>query len=284
MKFTWGQILFGIPNERKVLDNNYFEKISDTEKVWKIFNEVLNSSSKHVEIDFSNCTNISTTGLTILASLGPLCNNDGRKISIELGRNIEWSDKLSKSMSFVERKTKKLKDIPFRIIQDEQSIKNTLNDLKLIEDINILPLEVFNEIYSKLFELCSNACEHGKNSIGAVCNGSFDKQFFTFTVFDFGKGIKGNVNEHLKEKLSTKEALKWAFQSSNSTCQNIECPRGAGFTIIFDFIQKYKGQLIIYTDDIYYSYKNNISYFKKLDFSVKGTLITATINIGGLNE
>lgn len=284
MKFTWGYNLFGIPNERIVLDNNYFAQINDTEKVWSIFNNVLKSSSKHIEIDFSKCTHISNTGLTILASLGPLCNYYGRRISIELGNNVEWSKKLSNSMSFVEKDGKMIKDIPFRIINDEYSIKEMLNDLKLIQDINDLPLEIFSEIYSKLFELCSNACEHGKNSIGAVCNGSYDKKYFTFTVFDFGKGIRNNVNDHLKDNLSAREALRWAFQPSNSTRQNVECPRGAGFTIIFDFIQKYKGQLIIYTDDIYYSFKNNKSYFKKMDFLIKGTLITATINIGGSNE
>ena len=83
-----------------------------------------------------------------------------------------------------------------------------------------------------------------------------------------------NVSE-----LSTKEALEWAFTESNSTKQKPGFPRGAGFTTTFGFINKYNGQLILYTDDICCVYKDDKCYYKELDFSVLGTLITVTIKL-----
>ena len=44
MKFGWGKGLFDKPNDTIKLEDTYFEKLVDTEKVWKIFNSVLNSS------------------------------------------------------------------------------------------------------------------------------------------------------------------------------------------------------------------------------------------------
>lgn len=279
MKFGWGQGLFDKPNKKVELADNYFEKIDDTENVWEIFNSILKSNLNHIELDFSKCNSISNTGLTILAALGPLCENKGRKISIEFGNKTELCKKLTKYVPTNNIKSNKLKDIPFKFLETEDVIPSILEDLNLIEEIASLDKILRDEISSRLYELCINACEHGKNEIGAVCNGTCNNQYFTFTVFDFGNGIKENVNTHLKQNLSTEEALKWAFTSSNSTLQSLEFPRGAGFTTIFKFVEKYHGQFILYTDNIYCSYKNNKYYFKKIKTPIIGTLITITINI-----
>ncbi len=279
MRFSWGYNFLGKPNHIIKLENNYFEKISDTDKVWKIFDEVRKSTEKNIELNFSECTSISNTGLTILAALGPLCNQNNKEISLDVGNNSEWIDSLIDNSILEKENTKKKKTIPFRLINDENTINGVLRDLRFIEDIKNLSVPFFSEIYSKLYELCANACEHGKNNIGAVCNGSCNKQYFTFTVFDFGIGIVKKVNTYFDNKLSSREALEWAFKYSNSTLQDLSLPRGAGFTLIFDFIQKYKGQLIIYTNNMYYSFKNGKAYFKELDFFVPGTLITITISI-----
>ncbi len=263
------------PNKRFELKENYFEKLNDTEKIWEIFDSVLNSPLNSIELDFSKCKNLSNTGLTILASLGPLCSAKNRSVTICPGKNFEWMGRLVP----ISRKTSKLKWIPFKSIKDEESIENILDDLNTIEGVSDLPKEIRSEIRSRIYELCINAYEHGKNKNGAVCNGIYDRQEFTFSVFDFGEGIKNNVNTYLNKELTTIETLEWAFKYSNSTCQNITIPRGAGFTTIFDFVQKYKGQFTLYTDNIYCSYKNGKYYYKELEYVVPGTLITVTISI-----
>lgn len=279
MKFGWGKGLFDKPDNTIELEDTYFEKLVDTEKVWKIFNDVLNSSLNHIELDFTKCNNISNTGLTILAALGPLCESKERKISIEFGNKTDWTKKLTKYAPFTQTKVNKLKGIPFNLFKIEDEIPVMLEDLKLIDEISKLDPLVQSEIFSRLYELCTNASEHGKNNIGTVCNGTYDNNYLTFTVFDFGNGIKENVNLHLGKELSTEEAVRWAFKSTNSTAQSLTMPRGAGFTTTFDFVKKFNGQFILYTGDISCRFNKGKFYFKKLDFSVLGTLITVTLDL-----
>lgn len=281
MKLLWGHNFFGKPNKKIIIEDNYFEKLVDTEKVWVKFLEIYNSDLSHIELDISKCSYISNTGITILAALGPICENKGRKISIEYGNKTELANLFTKFEPFTQTPIKKLKGIPFRRFKNEKEILKVLDDLNLIEEIATLDKERRDEIHSRLYELCTNACEHGVNDIGTVCNGTIimNKNYLTFTVFDFGKGIKDNVNDHLKSELSTKEALEWAFTESNSTKQKPGFPRGAGFTTTFGFVNKYNGQLILYTDDICCVYKDGKCNYKELDFSVLGTLITVTIKL-----
>lgn len=279
MKFGWGMGLFDKPNDTIKLEDSYFEKLIETEKVWKIFNSVLNSSLNHIELDFTNCNKISNTGLTILAALGPLCKSKGRKISIEIGNKTDWTKKFTKYAPFTQSKLNKLKEIPFNLFQTNEEAEEILKGLNLIEEISKLDQSIQSEIFSRLFELCTNSAEHGKNDIGTVCNGTYNNNYLTFTVFDFGNGIRENVNAHLKKELSTEEAVRWAFKGSNSTAQSLTMPRGIGFTTTFDFIKKFNGQFILYTGDISCRFNKGRFYYKNLDFSVLGTLITVTLDL-----
>lgn len=56
-------------------------------------------------------------------------------------------------------------------------------------------------------------------------------------------------------------------------------PRGAGFTTILNFINKYKGHIIIFTNNTYCYIKNNNRHFQKLNSKIPGTLITISICI-----
>lgn len=83
----WGKPFSDKIDYKFTLTDSYFEQLSDTSKVLDLFNSILNSNFKTVELDFSNCTSISVTGTTILAALGPLLNTQKRKIKIEYGNN-----------------------------------------------------------------------------------------------------------------------------------------------------------------------------------------------------
>lgn len=274
MKLFWRHSSSEKSDNKITLESNYTERISDIKKIFDIFHDVLESQHKKIELDFSNCNKISITGINILAALGPLCYKQKRHILLEIGNNQYIYNRFKN-----DGLAKNSKAIPFRKFDNETGIISTLEILKTIPDISNLPQSFYNEIWSRLYELCSNANEHGKNDVGAVCNGFCDKGYLTFSVFDFGKGITNNVNEHLNKNLNTTECIKWALEEANSTKQSLITPRGAGFSTTIDFIKKYKGKLVLCTGDIYCIIKNNNIHFQKLNRPILGTLITISICI-----
>lgn len=277
MKFFWG-FSGNEPDNKIKLTNQYFEKGSDTKQIIDIFNNIYQSNNKVTLLDFSTCSNISTTGFTILAALGPLLQKKGRQIYIESGNNIE----LNNRFLFDKISPKSKKHIPFRLFKTQKSVIEVLNDLVYIPELNSLKdnnLDRYQEIWCRLYELCSNANEHGENNIGAVCNGICNNGYLTFTVFDFGKGIAEIVNTHNKASWSTKECIEWALDKANSTKQSLTVPRGAGFSTLINFTNKYKGQMIVCTGDTYCTLKNNRKHFQTLNQNILGTIITICICI-----
>ena len=256
------------------LTNQYFEKIDDTKKVIDTFNSVLNSNEKVIELDLSKCTHISVTGGTILAALAPLINAKKRKLIIHLNPDTQICNHFLHS----EKPNEKVKTLPFSLLTNT-TIKKVLDELKNIPDMRELEQSFYCEIWSRCYELCLNANEHADNSLGAACNAYCDNGYFTFTVFDFGNGILKNVKEYLDSDITTEDAVRWALEKAHSTKQSIDMPRGAGFPATINFINKYKGQMILCTGDIYCIIKNNNKHFQKLDSSIIGTLITISIRI-----
>ena len=88
MKFFWG-ISGSEPDNKIKLTQQYFEKFSDTKQIIDIFNSIYHSTNKVTLLDFSSCINISTTGFTILAALGPLLQKKGRQILISSPKFLE---------------------------------------------------------------------------------------------------------------------------------------------------------------------------------------------------
>lgn len=182
MKLLWPKSLshsYEKPDYNIILDKNYTETVADIKKIFDIFNNVRSSKYNKIELDFSKCNKISATELNILAALGPLCSN--KKIYIETGNNENIFNCISPYNKG------KNKAIPFKRFDSEEAIISNLQTLKDIPDISQLPKEFYDEIWSRLYELCSNANEHGHNSIGAVCNGSCENNILNFSVFDFGE-------------------------------------------------------------------------------------------------
>lgn len=277
MKFGWG-ISKTDPDNKVKLTNQYFERISDTKEIFSIFYKILNSNNKVTLLDFSECSKISTTGFTILAALGPLLQAQNREIHIESGNNEELTTRFLN----IKNSKKYRKDIPFKLLKNQKSIEETLNNLELIPELAELKQKELNrylEIWSRLYELCSNANEHGENEIGAVCNGVCNKGILTFSVFDFGKGLTKIINQHNNTNWKTRECIEWALDKANSTKQSLIVPRGAGFSTTINFVNKYKGQLILCTGDTYCIIKNKKKHYQKLEQTMFGTIITISICI-----
>lgn len=138
-----------------------------------------------------------------------------------------------------------------------------------------------NEIVGKVWEIYSNAFEHGKDGIGVFTCGEHIKNDLILTVVDFGKGIPVKVREFFKADsdvdmaLST-NCLKWAFQPGHTTsCDNIA--RGLGLDFLKEFIILNHGKLEIYSNDGYVLIeKEDIEYSDKLTF-FDGTVVHITL-------
>lgn len=134
MGFIWRKGLKEKPDKRITLTDKYFEKIDDTRKVFDIFNDVLNSEDKLIELDFSLCKHISVTGITILAALAPLISKQGRKLIIHLNENnIEFS----KHLFYEERNNQEIKTLPFTLLND-RTVVDVLDGLKRIPAMKCL--------------------------------------------------------------------------------------------------------------------------------------------------
>lgn len=272
MKNYFWNLFFPKAELTKELNDSYFETISDLKKIFDIFNEIYTSNKSLIEIDLTNCTHLSLTGVTMLASLGPLCPEKNIKITTNNSTIEEYFENISPSI--------KKKHIPFKLFKNEPTSKKILEELKDIPEINKLDEEIYFEIYSKLYELCSNSLEHGKNSIGTVCNGMYDQGYLIFSVFDFGVGIFESVNSAKNNSFSNaKDAIEWALSDYNSSKQSSDTPRGIGFSNIINFVNKYNGHLIICTSNQYCIIKGNKKHFSELKASIPGTLITVVIKL-----
>jgi hypothetical protein len=105
-------------------------------------------------------------------------------------------------------------------------------------------------IVSNVLEIYTNAFSHSQSPIGVFSCGQHypQEKRLALTAIDFGVGIVSNVRSmsHLS-KLSTEEALQWAFQSGNSTRTGIT--GGTGLTLLHSFIAQNRGTLTICTND-----------------------------------
>jgi anti-anti-sigma regulatory factor len=106
------------------------------------------------------------------------------------------------------------------------------------------------EIVSNVLEIYANAFDHSQSPIGVFSCGQHypQEKRLALTAIDFGVGIVSNVRSISRlNTLSTEEALRWAFQSGNSTRTGIT--GGTGLTLLHSFIAQNRGTLTICTND-----------------------------------
>lgn len=145
-----------------------------------------------------------------------------------------------------------------------------------------------NSLKSKIFEIFSNAFTHGESEIGVFTCGYFNESNdFSFSVYDAGIGIYGNVNKYIEEypesqineiKLDHSGALRWALQKGNSTLNGkVDFPRGAGLYSLESFVKANKGKIYLTSQSGYCLIDGEDKEFYNLSKPIIGTLFSMVI-------
>jgi hypothetical protein len=104
-----------------------------------------------------------------------------------------------------------------------------------------------NAIRGRVWEIYSNSFEHSGSQLGLFTCGQHypaAKQL-GLCVVDFGIGIPEKVRRFRGVRLKPEDALRWAFESGNSTDPGIG--RGLGLDVLRDFVGLNHGRLDVYS-------------------------------------
>jgi uncharacterized protein YneR len=133
-----------------------------------------------------------------------------------------------------------------------------------------------NEISGQMWEMFTNAFEHGQSPIGVMtCGQHFPKnKELVLAVADFGVGIPSNVRLFLHDLgLSGAEAMRWAFRAGHSTSSQSGFARGMGLDFLKAFVQKNDGIMQIISHDGYARIDAKSESFDNLQPFFEGTLV-----------
>lgn len=135
-----------------------------------------------------------------------------------------------------------------------------------------------------VFEVFQNAVIHSESKVGLFICGQFypTLQRLDLTIADAGIGIRNNVRRHLREKISSVEAIRWALQEGNTTKRRGQ-PGGVGLKFLKDFIELNGGKIQIASRYGFYEYNKGSETFLKLTADFPGTVVNLEINTGDTN-
>lgn len=134
------------------------------------------------------------------------------------------------------------------------------------------------EIVGKVVEIYVNAFEHGTSPVGVMSCGQHypNLKKTKLTVVDFGVGIPTTVRRFLKKpKMPVEKALRWAFESGNTTKPSIG--RGMGLDLLRSFVQANDGKLEILSHDGYVLIDKEHEQFSARTAFFQGTVVNITL-------
>jgi len=262
-----------------VLKDKYTEQLSDIRNMFAIQRQVVETYSKDIKIDATNCTYISPTCLIVLMSTLLIGREDSKRVTIIAKRNSKILNKLQDYGYVNISAQKNIKNIPLNLIVNDDQANEVIGKL-----INLSPLNDLNEavkvkLHSRLFEIPNNAIQHSESKVGALCCGYYrNRNEFWFSIYDLGKGIPSVVKNYLKdESMRSEDAIKWALKSGNTT-KETDYTRGLGFSLLEELREMFNGKILLISEDIVYTSKSN-SFGKYTSFKtcIPGTLYTIKI-------
>lgn len=134
-----------------------------------------------------------------------------------------------------------------------------------------------------LLEIFQNSAIHSDSASGIFICGQFfpTKQRFDITIADAGIGIRENVRRYLgDEKISSRDAIRWALTEGNTTRQDGNQPGGLGLKLIKEFIRFNHGKIQIISRFGFYQYSTSGELLSKMDEDFPGTSVNIEINTG----
>lgn len=272
-------------NERTIeLNTEYRKGIASITKLADIFEIIEHSDQKDVIINLTEYKYIHPSYAAIIAAMPYIGDIYNKKI------RIKFNPQNDKSIIFLSNngilrhfnadkflRKKTMSSIDFSYITGEGEIGITIEKLLDLWPVNLSPI-LRAEMYSRIYEIFLNAVTHSKSD-RVYYSGSPDTQgTFAFTVYDAGIGIPQNVNNFLKAKISSTDALGWALEKGNSTLNlKVDYPRGLGLSLLESFVNANKGDITIASSDAYCKIAKNRRRIESLPKSLKGTFFSITV-------
>lgn len=263
------------------LKKRLYQSYASIESLVLIQQQIMDSSAQKVIINIVDTTYIADGLLLLLAALPDFSKIYGKKIIIRYNKNnvkisrfLRESGVLYYYMPDSQEKPE-ANSIPFCKTNDVGKYRELVRRI-----MELAPVEFnsksYSTMFSKLYEVFINAGTHGNNKLGTYTYGNLHNDNFVFTVYDAGSGIRNNVNDFLKGDYSSLETMKWALTCGNSTSQS-DYPRGAGFTLLENFVAKNKGKITLCSDDIICILENGERRFHCMKTRIRGTLFIMNI-------
>jgi hypothetical protein len=236
------------PSDRHYCYDNFF-------KVCQEISAILNKPLKIV-VDFNYCKFLDHRGVAFLGGIIHLikkyqghCTFAWDTLSSRLHMNLAQNGFLQEFSGNIE--PWQGNSVPFRYDVDYTGgILQYLGEQWLGRNWINISTQLREAIIGNVVEIYANAFDHSQSPIGVFSCGQHypQEKRLALAAIDFGVGIVSNVRSISRlSTLSTEEALRWAFQSGNSTRTGIT--GGTGLTLLHSFIAQNRGTLTICTND-----------------------------------
>jgi hypothetical protein len=236
-----------------------------------------------VEFEFSHCEFLRQNAVAFLGGLANLIESRSGKVEFKWSTMKKDIRKNLAQNGFINRfkggtPAQKGHSIPYREDknQDKDGLMNYLRKDWLGRDWVHLSELVQGAITGRVWEIYTNAFEHGGSPIGIYsCGQHYPKwRDLALTVVDFGVGIPSNVRNYLKQsEYAANEAMKWASTPGNTTKPKEDIPGGVGLGLLKDFVEINKGYLEIFSHEGYLYIGHGTETFLKRDLFFEGTLV-----------
>ncbi len=258
------------------------------DKLFNLWHEIeqLPIECLNITVDFHYCEFLGHNGVAFLGGLVRLVKKRGGQIT------FDW-DTLPPKLRINLAQNGFLSDfghdwqpwdgnsIPYRsdLQPHPNAIMNYLQDKWLGKGWVSVSSGLRDAILGQVWEIYTNAFKHGQSVIGVFSCGQHYPNVcvLQLTVIDFGIGIPANVRSlPQNSRMSTTEALKWAFQPGTSTKQGGVSQR-TGLNLLQEFVTKNHGTLMIFSNDGYAKVNDNGVVYENRSVNFSGTLVNIAL-------
>jgi hypothetical protein len=258
-------------------------------KTGPVFSEV-----HDVHFDFSECTFLHPSALTVLGGLARMVESRGGRVSFDWRtcrhdvllslRRSQFAAAFDASEANVAPAESK-HTIPYREQRelDAEGTVSYLSDRWLGRGWLDVSEPLREAIVGRVCEIYINAFDHGKSSIGVMACGRHyqSKRLISLSVADFGIGIPDNVRGFLKRPLlSDAEAMEWAFRRGTTT-RPLSAPRGMGLDLLKEFVRVNAGRLEVLSGSGYARVSASGEVFEAADVAFPGTMVSIHLACDG---